>query len=235
MKALHPPFNFMQRQLNKASLGQRALLWVLGCLVRLWGRTLRVEGPIPEGVKSTSGRIVLLWHNTLFVLMELRRRYCPDVPGAGLISASKDGAWLAGLLETMGLGAIRGSSSFRGSAALREGVAWLQQGGDLAITPDGPRGPRYKLKPGAAALAKLTGAPIILVSPRFANSWRFNSWDGFHLPKPFSTVYLSVAFYENFQALGLEQEASVQEISEVLGRHLGLGRRPFSDSRTVVR
>src|SRR5213075_2734928 len=83
---------------------------------------------------------------------------------AALVSASKDGALLSGILEAFGVQPVRGSSSRRGAQALVELTSWAERGYDLAITPDGPRGPRYQVQPGAIALAQLTGRPLVPVS-----------------------------------------------------------------------
>ena len=67
-------------------------------------------------------------------------------------------------------------------------VAKLKEGRDVGITPDGSRGPCYEAKPGALLVAKISKAPVLLLSFEFSSAWRLNSWDGFYLPKPFSRV-----------------------------------------------
>jgi hypothetical protein len=106
------------------------------------------------------------------------------------VSASKDGAWLAAFFKLVGIEAVRGSSSHRGVAALRELIAAVQAGMDVAITPDGPRGPRYTVKQGPVLVARRAGAPLLLASCKFHSAWRLKSWDGFYLPKPFSKITL---------------------------------------------
>ena len=88
--------------------------------------------------------------------------------------------------------AVRGSSSRRGSRALRELVDLVDSGHDIAITPDGPRGPRYFFGPGAISVAQLTATPIIPMHAKFSSCWRMKSWDGFIIPLPFSTISVIV-------------------------------------------
>ena len=80
-----------------------------------------------------------------------------------MVSASRDGGILAGILEQFGVKPVRGSSSRRGPQALLEMTTWAERGYDLAITPDGPRGPRYKVQEGVISAAQLTGLPIVPV------------------------------------------------------------------------
>ena len=136
--------------------------------------------------------IFCIWHNrlALAVLMYERRvasRY-PDRHLAALVSASKDGGLLARGLELFHVVPIRGSSSRRGAQAIRELVTAAEEGCDLAITPDGPRGPCYSIQPGTIAVAQFTGLPIVPVSYRLNWKYRLNSWDRFHIPLPLARV-----------------------------------------------
>src|SRR6201988_4276641 len=92
------------------------------------------------------------------------RSHSPNKGLAALISASKDGALLACALERFGVQPVGGASRRRGPQALLELTSWLERGYHLAITPDGPRGPRYIVQSGAAALGQFTGAPVVPVS-----------------------------------------------------------------------
>jgi lysophospholipid acyltransferase (LPLAT)-like uncharacterized protein len=105
-----------------------------------------------------------------------------------LTSPSKDGDILAGVMANLGMGSVRGSSSRRGSTAIRELSSLLEAGVDLAITPDGPRGPKYALGPGAVFLAQKTGVPIIPLHARYHWAIRLKTWDSFAIPLPFSRV-----------------------------------------------
>ena len=106
---------------------------------------------------------------------------------AAICSASKDGALLAAILDAFRVQPVRGSTSRRGRQALLELTTWAENGYDLAITPDGPRGPRYVVQDGAAALAQVTGLPILPFSYRLGWKITLKTWDAFTIPLPFST------------------------------------------------
>ena len=103
-----------------------------------------------------------------------------------MVSASKDGGLLARILERFGAQPVRGSSSRRGPQALLELTSWAERGYDLAITPDGPRGPCYVVQDGAIALAQLTGFPLVPVAYNLNWKIRLKSWDRFQIPLPFA-------------------------------------------------
>jgi lysophospholipid acyltransferase (LPLAT)-like uncharacterized protein len=166
-----------------------ALLWPLVLVVRLWWRTLRLEIDPEERrtFETNTGPVAfVLWHNRLFLVPEFYRRYRGGRPVYGLVSASRDGAWLAALFRLVGMGAVRGSSSQRAREAATAMVAVLRAGHDIGITPDGPRGPCYDFKPGALIVTRHAGAPMLLLGVEFSSAWRLRSWDRFYLPRPFS-------------------------------------------------
>ncbi len=109
-----------------------------------------------------------------------------------LVSQHRDGEYIARIVERWGYTTVRGSSSRRAAGALRELVRHVRAGRSLAVTPDGPRGPREVMKPGALLAAQLTGAPIIPASGGASRGWWFGSWDRFLVPKPFSRVRAGV-------------------------------------------
>ena len=137
--------------------------------------------------------IMVFWHNRITAIaIGFLRHYpkChPSRKGVSVLtSPSKDGDILAGVMANLGMGAVRGSSSRRGSTAIRELTALLESGTDLAITPDGPRGPKYSLGMGAVFLAQKTGIPIMPVHARYHSAFRLKTWDNFAIPLPFSGV-----------------------------------------------
>lgn len=154
--------------------------------------------------------IFCLWHNRLASCMHMwryyHRRYDPDHGLAALISASKDGALLAATLEQFGVQPVRGSSSRRGGQALMELTSTIERGNNVAITPDGPRGPRYQVHLGVIALAQLTGAPIIPVSTNPGRKITFKSWDRFQLPIPFTRCEVVIG-----QPLHIPREATDEQ------------------------
>lgn len=138
--------------------------------------------------------IVALWHNRTFVPCYVYR-YCVDhvVPMSMLTSASKDGALLSTVAEDYGMRTVRGSSNRRGAAGFRDMLRELNEGYCMCITPDGPKGPRYKSHPGVIRLASVSGLPILPLCIDLPHCWRINkAWDGFAIPKPFSRINVIV-------------------------------------------
>jgi lysophospholipid acyltransferase (LPLAT)-like uncharacterized protein len=160
-------------------------------LLQIWARTLRFELEDRAGVADTPPNeryIGALWHNRLLLLPFILHRYLPQRRGAALISASRDGAILADLVERFGYDTVRGSSSRKGASAIRQLGEVIAGGSDVVITPDGPRGPAYVLGQGIIYLAQQSSTEVIPINMEYSSSWRVNSWDRFILPKPFSKV-----------------------------------------------
>jgi len=160
-------------------------------IVRLVVGTLRFRVHDDAGViggPSTPRLIWAFWHNSLFVIPHLLNHYLSHRPGSALTSASRDGEILSAFLERFNVRPIRGSSSRQGATALLEMKRLIEQGFDVAITPDGPRGPRYHLNPGVITLAQKTGALIMPIRVHYSRCWRLKTWDAFEIPKPFATV-----------------------------------------------
>ena len=160
-------------------------------LLQIWARTLRFELEDRAGVVDAPPNeryIGALWHNRLLLLPFILRRYLPQRRGAALISASRDGAILADLVERFGYDTVRGSSSRKGASAIRQLGEVIAGGRDVVITPDGPRGPAYVLGQGIIYLAQQSGTEVVPINMEYSSSWRVKSWDRFILPKPFSKV-----------------------------------------------
>jgi lysophospholipid acyltransferase (LPLAT)-like uncharacterized protein len=146
-------------------------------------------------IPNYNGPIIFcVWHNRLALSMVAYSRFAKQFwPSAGLaamISASKDGGLLAAVLNKFDVQAVRGSSSRRGRQALLESTTWLEKGFHIAITPDGPRGPRYQFQDGALALAQVTGAPLVPVAVRIRGKISLRSWDRFQIPLLFARCQL---------------------------------------------
>jgi lysophospholipid acyltransferase (LPLAT)-like uncharacterized protein len=167
-------------------------LIVLGFWVyRLWARTLRLRVEDANGVVDfVRNRPVIfaIWHNRLLMLPRVFDPCFPTRQSYGLISASGDGDLIAIFIERSGYGTIRGSSSRKGVIALRQLVETLAAGGNVLVTPDGPRGPVYQASQGIVFLAQKSGAPVIPIHMEYSSSWRLKSWDRFVVPRPFATL-----------------------------------------------
>jgi lysophospholipid acyltransferase (LPLAT)-like uncharacterized protein len=172
---------------------QRAVAWLIFATVRAVWATLRcrwLDRSEYIHVPDTGPVIYCVWHNRLALCMPAYFKYASQrkqTPGmAAMVSASRDGGFLTGILECFGVEPVRGSSSRRGPQALLELTTWAERGYDLAITPDGPRGPLYVVQDGVMSLAQLTGLPVVPFSYYARWKIRVKSWDRFQIPLPFS-------------------------------------------------
>ena len=181
----------------KITFAQHAASFLAGALLKLLTLTLRVKWKDEAGFydpRRRSPLILCIWHNRLVggVLGDHKAGRRRPVPISVLTSASKDGGWLAAIARRFRMGAVRGSSSRRGAAALLELTRHLGEGGDIAVTPDGPRGPNYKIAPGLLFLAQRTGTRIVPVEIQLTRYWRIGKkWDALWIPKPFSRITLT--------------------------------------------
>jgi lysophospholipid acyltransferase (LPLAT)-like uncharacterized protein len=176
------------------SRGQRIAATLIYGFIRALAATVRFRIQDPGGYfrGGVPGPpcIFAVWHNRLALCLTLYERYVvryqPGRRMAAMVSASRDGGLLTWVLERFHVVPIRGSSSRRGPQALRELVSCARRGLDLAITPDGPRGPRYVVQDGVVALAQLSGCPILAASYQLQWKITVRSWDGFQIPLPFT-------------------------------------------------
>jgi lysophospholipid acyltransferase (LPLAT)-like uncharacterized protein len=206
---------------HRAKWHQRLAALLLVIFARSLAATVRFRVDDRSGFFSGVPRekmIFAIWHNRLALALFLYRNYVSRRDSsrklAALVSASRDGGFLARILELMNVEPVRGSSSRRGAQALRELVTWGERGLDLAITPDGPRGPCYAVQEGIILTAQLTGLPIVPVAYRLGWKIRFKSWDRFQFPLPFTRCEITTA-----PAIWIPHEATETE-REVLRQKL---------------
>lgn len=181
---------------HKAKWYQRLAATLVYLLIRAVAGTIRFKlddrsGMFHHGKGAPDEKIIFaIWHNRLVLSIILYQRYvvkfAPERRMAAIVSASKDGGFLAHILELFHVEPVRGSSSRRASQALREMITFGERGLDLAITPDGPRGPCYSIQEGVVSVAQLTGLTIVPVSYRVNWKIRLKSWDRFQIPLPFA-------------------------------------------------
>ena len=135
----------------------------------------------------------------------------------GLISGSRDGAWLEAFYGWSGIYSVRGSSSRGGTKAIRDLVRKLKDGHDIGITPDGSRGPCYEAKPGGILVAKLSKAPLLLITFEYGRHFQLKSWDRFVIPFPFSTVLVRTHLVS---AVDLLNHGSIEDAADELSQQL---------------
>lgn len=134
------------------------------------------EYPEKEGV------IFAFWHNRLFLMPYAGR----GRRSVALISRHRDGELISRTVKRFGLESVRGSTTRGGREALRRMPDMIREGYDVGITPDGPKGPPYRVQPGAVQLARLSGRPVIPIAFASSRPRTFNSWDRFQVPRLYS-------------------------------------------------
>jgi lysophospholipid acyltransferase (LPLAT)-like uncharacterized protein len=158
-------------------------------LIRLIGCTLRVSISFEEGAQETLGQrplIASFWHSC-----QIPATYaCRNLGVRVMSSNSYDGEYMGRIIHKFGFVAVKGSSSRNAVRALLGLRRALEQGWTVAFTLDGPRGPRYKVKPGPVALARSSGVPLTMFHMAVDRAWVLNTWDRLMIPKPFSRVLM---------------------------------------------
>ncbi|MFN2502157.1 MAG: lysophospholipid acyltransferase family protein [Pyrinomonadaceae bacterium] len=158
------------------------------------------------------------WHNRILLGTYFFRNKGIVV----MTSQSFDGEYIARFIQRFGYGSIRGSSTRGGSRALVEMIKLMRAGHAMGITVDGPKGPRYEVKPGPIMLARKTGNPLLpfLVEPRRFRTVK--SWDKMQVPLPFTPalvvigkpIYVSAdANDEEMEAKRMELQASLEDLT----------------------
>ena len=170
------------------------IAWAVYWVVRLIGPTLRVE---MVGVQNAvqirdAGEIAIgtFWHRCIFSAIWVWRKRGIVV----LNTVNFDGQWTRRVIERLGFGTAQGSSTRGAIEGLTIMASRLEEGKHVALTIDGPHGPRYVAKPGAVILARRTGKPVSVFHLAAQRAHTFKkSWDLFQLPYPFSRVVMFVA------------------------------------------
>jgi lysophospholipid acyltransferase (LPLAT)-like uncharacterized protein len=158
---------------------------VLRLLAATW--RIRVHGRVPQRERVARGEsavVLCLWHGQMLPILVAHR----GEPCTVLVSEHRDGEIIARILAAFGFSAARGSTTRGGSRALLQLAQLVRDGHDIAITPDGPRGPRREAAPGALLIAQRTGAPLVPLVAHVSAAWQLRSWDAFEIPKPFARV-----------------------------------------------
>jgi lysophospholipid acyltransferase (LPLAT)-like uncharacterized protein len=164
---------------------------LVALLLRVLHRTLRYEVVVEAGAEPATPpalQVWCFWHRCLIpCACYFHGKFTPAV----LISRSFDGELIARTIERLGFLTARGSSTRSGGSGLLALAKVVGRGNGAVFTADGPRGPLYKVKPGAVKLAQLTGYAIGIFYAHPEKAWLLRSWDHFMIPKPFSRVAIS--------------------------------------------
>lgn len=182
--------------------------------------------------RQRRGFIFTLWHGQMLPLLAQHRNEGAKV----LISEHGDGEMVARIGEGLGFGTIRGSTTRGATRALLAMVDELRRGGEIAVTPDGPRGPVHSFASGAVIAAQRAGVPIVAVGVAVARAWRLGSWDAFMIPKPFTRIvvaYGAPTLVQATDARGAAAEVGrfARELQDAVARaEAALQARPRGDA-----
>jgi lysophospholipid acyltransferase (LPLAT)-like uncharacterized protein len=178
---------------RRFSLRQRIILRIIITIgywfIRIIGPTLRVCISREEGAQETIAQRPLVgsfWHACIIPATYM----CRNLGVRVMSSNSYDGEYMGRIIRKFGFVAVKGSSSRNAVRALLGLRRALQDGWSVAFTLDGPRGPRYKVKPGPVALARSSGVPLTMFHMAVDRAWVLNTWDRLIIPKPFSRVLM---------------------------------------------
>lgn len=177
-------------------------------LSRLWFSTFRVtirDEPYIYEAQKQGAVIVPFWHYSILYIFHHVRHY----PGVALVSASRDGDYIARIAELQNFETVRGSSNKQGMQALKKLLRAMKAGKHVGIVADGSQGPARRFQPGAVFLASKTGAPLLPIVWAAERYITFASWDRTILPYPFSRIIVRygkpIFLSKNLDAKDIEQ------------------------------
>ena len=150
----------------------------------------------PKNTEEGHPIIVAMWHGDLLMQPLNYRYFRPQGKIKVIVSEHRDGETIKKVVEHLGVGALSGSSTRGGAKALIGAIKALKNGIDVAITPDGPKGPIYSIADGIVIIAQKTKSKIMVHSCIPSGYWKLKSWDKFIVPKPFGKIdfYISEPF-----------------------------------------
>ncbi len=192
------------------------LPYILSLLVRFIYFTNKKVFHHPKDVPSEPF-ILAMWHGQLLMQALNYRKFKKNGKIKVIVSQHRDGQTIRKVVSHLGVGAIEGSSTRGGAKALINAIKSIKNGIDVAITPDGPKGPIYEVADGIVAISQKTGAKILTCSIKPSKYWQMNSWDKFIVPKPFGRIDFYIS--DPFSIEGLSMEKSKELIKSKLGKN----------------
>ena len=189
---------------------------VVGALMRTVRFHTHREERVIETRAAGTPVLYVFWHGSLLPLVYHHREQGIVV----LVSEHSDGEYIARILERYGFATARGSSTRGAVKGLKALIRAGRSGRDLAVTPDGPKGPPQEFKPGALLAARATGVAVVAIGVGITRAWELNSWDRFSVPKPFSSIHLHYSEPRVIprDASEADMERFVADVSAELGR-----------------
>jgi hypothetical protein len=203
------------------------IIWTGSFLIRAIGSTLRVCVSREDGAPARDARPVIAssWHSCIIPSTYI----CRDLGIRVMSSNSYDGEYMGRIAISFGFVPVKGSSSRNAVRALLGLRRALQQGWTVSFTLDGPRGPRFKVKPGPVALSRATGVPLAMFHIAVDRAWVLNTWDRLIIPKPFSRAMMRIgkaipvpadATDEDLERYQAELQASLDRVKQFSEAHV---------------
>lgn len=169
-------------------ISQRVVPTLFYWLAQIWFGTIRTtehDRHYRDMCREHEQAVILtIWHNAIFYLFYHIRH----APGVALVSSSRDGEYIAKVVEKFGFETVRGSRNRRGVSALKSLVKAMSKGRNVGLVADGSQGPPLVVQAGSILLASKSGAPVLPTIWSASSYWKVNSWDRTVLPKPFSRI-----------------------------------------------
>jgi lysophospholipid acyltransferase (LPLAT)-like uncharacterized protein len=205
-----PNMKFLPRQFISHYVTPRLLAYGGKALLKILKLTCRIEVEGFDRFRSEAQKgkcILMLWHNRLMMVAPIFQKATPELIYTAFISQSRDGEALAIFTNSYKNGRTIRVRHQAKQGALKEMIDRLKNSNEvMLVTPDGPRGPRYVLKPGIAMAAQETSATIFPFSWMADKYWQLKSWDGMMIPKPFSRITAKIG-----NPITLSKESSLEE------------------------
>ncbi|MEI7811198.1 MAG: lysophospholipid acyltransferase family protein [Ignavibacteria bacterium] len=188
--------------------GNMLLHKAITALCRTLSINIKNEEAVRKLAEENKNYVLAFWHGTMLVPWYINR----GLKFTALVSRSKDGALLDKILNKWDYQVVRGSSHTGGSVALGMLVDYARDEKTVVITPDGPRGPKHKLKAGAVITARRANVPLVLLGVGYNKKRNLNSWDRFEIPKFFSKVNLIFS-----DPIYVSADLSFEDTSKIIG------------------
>jgi len=206
----------MKKKLKKF-IQTKLLPYFLQLFVRLIYLTNKKTYHYPKDQQQDKSIIVAMWHGDLLMQPLNYRHFRPNGKIKVIVSEHRDGETIKKVVEHLGVGSLSGSSTRGGAKALIGALKALKKGIDVAITPDGPKGPIYSVADGIVVIAQKTKANIMVHSCIPSSYWQLKSWDKFIVPKPFGTIDFYIS--EPFTLDGLDMEKAKELIKNKMKKN----------------
>lgn len=190
---------------------------ILNLFIRLIYFSVKKRFHLPSSVPQEPF-MVAFWHGKLLLAPFIYTKLRKNVKIGVIISDHFDGEIIARTMDYFGFETIRGSSSKGGIKALKESFRKISEGYDIAITPDGPRGPYHSIADGIVSITQKKEMMIVVFNYKASACWELKSWDRFMIPKPFSTMDFYAS--EPFSIAGLDKDAAKARIKEKLNENV---------------